>query len=185
MNTAIVIGSVADVAQKSGMSLAEAFIAVEAIAIVDLSGSMNSPDSRGGKSRYTIACDELAKLQAAMPGKISVIGFDNNAKFFPGGRPELMGGGTDLAGALQFARQSDVPGIRFIVISDGQPDNSGEALAEARKFKARIDTIFVGPEDDGLARKFLRELAAASGGQHVTSDKAQDLAQKTQTLLLA
>jgi NAD(P)H-hydrate repair Nnr-like enzyme with NAD(P)H-hydrate epimerase domain len=67
----------------------------------------------------------------------------------------------------------------------GQPDNAADAMAVARKFQARIDTVFVGPESDGLAQKFLRELAAASGGKHVKSDNAQDLAQKTQTLLLA
>jgi len=185
MTIAIVVGSVADVAAKAGMSIAEAFISVEAVAIVDVSGSMSSSDSRGGQRRYDVACQELAKLQAAMPGKISVIGFDDRPRWFPGGRPEFTGGGTDVASALAFARQSDVPGIRFILISDGQPDNATDAMAEARKFKARIDTVFVGPENDGLAQKFLRELADASGGLHVKSDKAQDLAQKAQTLLLA
>jgi hypothetical protein len=74
MTTAIVVGSVADVAAKSGMSIAEAFISVEAVAIVDVSGSMSSADSRGGQRRYDVACQELTKLQAAMPDRYKIPG---------------------------------------------------------------------------------------------------------------
>lgn len=178
----IVTGSIADVAQRAGQSLAQTFVNAECVILVDTSGSMGSADSRGGRTRYDVACEELAALQAAMPGKIAVLSFSDRTMFCPDGKPFNQGGGTDLAGALEFAHVADVPEIRFIVISDGEPDNAPAALAEAKKYRARIDTIFVGPEG-GAGRKFLEQLAAASGGQVITADRAKALADSAKRLL--
>ena len=90
-----------------------------------------------------------------------------------------------MVGALKFAKVADVEGIRFILISDGQPDDPQATLQVARTFKSRIDTIFVGPERDSSAQDFLRKLSNQSGGVHITADKAKELASKTQTLLLS
>jgi len=184
-STAIVAGSLSDVAKREDVSLAESFLSCDAIILCDVSGSMGAHDSRGGKTRYEVALEELAALQAHMPGKLAIIAFSDNALFVPGGTPPLLGEGTNLRGALAFARVADVPGMQFIVISDGVPDDRDGALAEARKYKAHISTVYVGPEDDyDGGRAFLAELAAKSGGQSVTADRAQELAAKTATLLL-
>ncbi len=184
--TAIVQGSLSAVAQRDGKSLAESFLNANAVIIVDTSGSMRTCDSRGGKPRYDVALQELAQLQLHMPGKLAVIAFSDNTIFCPGGQPPLLGGGTDLAGALRFAKVADVPGMRFVVISDGQPDDEREALAVAQTYTNRIDTIFVGPENDWHGgRSFLQRLAAASGGQHIAADRVQELASKTEQLLLS
>ena len=180
---AIVTGSIADVAQRSRQSLAQTFVGAECVILVDTSGSMGSADSRGGRTRYDVACEELAALQGAMPGKIAVLSFASNAMFCPDGTPFNQQGGTDLAGALQFARMADVPGIRFIVISDGEPDDAAAALAEAGRYKSRIDVIFVGPETSPAGRNFLGQLARASGGQQVTADRAVALADSAKRLL--
>lgn len=183
--TAIVAGSLSAIAHLSGGSIAESFIGSDVVVIVDTSGSMGQADSRGSKKRYTVACEELAKLQANMPGKIAVLAFSENVVFCPGGVPEMIGGGTDLAGALKFARVADVPPMRFIVISDGQPDDEQAALAEASKFTSRIDCIFVGPEDDYMGgRAFLDRLAKAHSGKSVTAKCAEQLAEKAEQLLL-
>lgn len=183
--TAIVPGSLYAVQQMRGGSLAETFTNCDIVAIVDVSGSMDMHDSRGGLSRYEVACQELARLQTQMPGKIGVIAFSGSAQFCPGGVPMYQGGGTDLSSALRFARIADVGGIRFIVISDGEPDSKEAALAEARQFKGRIDVVFVGPEgDDFGGRKFLEQLANAHGGQFVTAKCAVQLAEKVNILLL-
>lgn len=185
MNMAIVTGSIAALAADSGKSIAESFLSADAVIIVDTSGSMATLDSRGGKSRYNIALEELAQLQAHMPGKLAVIAFSGDAIFCPGGQPPLLGSRTNLAGALRFAKVADVPGMHFVVISDGQPDDEREALAVAATYKAKIDTIFVGPENDWHGgQAFLQRLAAASGGQHVSADRAQELAATTERLLL-
>lgn len=180
---ALVKGSLADVARQSGQSLATTFISCDVVVICDTSGSMGARDSRGGNSRYDQACYELAALQGSLPGKIGVITFSDTVMFCPNGTPLFLGGGTDLAKALTFAKVADVPGgMRFIVISDGDPDAPNEALAIARKYHNRIDTIYCGPEN-GHGRQFLEQLAAASGGSHVTAAQAKELASSVQKLL--
>lgn len=181
---AIVPGSLADASAQDGCSLAESFIGADAVIIVDVSGSMGAKDSRGGQSRYVIACEELARLQANLPGRCAVIAFSSQHRFSPGGVPVFLGGGTNLAGALRFARLADVEGVEFYVISDGQPDNQDEALLVARTIKAPIHTIYVGPEGGG-GLEFLARLAAANGGKAEVDFKVAALAEKVERLMLA
>ena len=179
----IVTGSIADVAQRSGQSLAQTFVGAECVILIDTSGSMGSADSRGGRTRYEVACEELAALQKALPGKIAVLSFSTTVVFCPNGQPYNQVGSTDLAGALAFAKVADVPGIRFIVISDGEPDNQANALREAKRYQNRIDVIYVGPESQPAGRDFLTKLAQASGGQQVTADRAAGMAESARRLL--
>jgi len=183
MNTEIVKGSIGAIAQQEGKSIAETFINADVIIIVDTSGSMCACDSRNGRSRYDVACEELKNLQASLPGKLALLSFSDDVIFCPSGIPFNYEGGTDLAKALKFAKIADVTGIRFIVISDGQPDNEEESLKVAKTFKAKIDTIYVGPEG-GDGQKFLKRLAKASGGQGVTADRVKELASNVERLLL-
>jgi hypothetical protein len=183
MTTAIVPGSISAIAQASGASLAETFLSVDVVIIVDTSGSMDQTDSRSGKSRYEVACDELRKLQASLPGKIAVISFSHDVQFCPAGVAMYFGGGTDLTRALEFVKVADVPGMQFILISDGQPDEAGSALRVARTFENKISVIYVGPEDQPSGRDFLQRLAAATGGKAITADRAKELAASVQFLL--
>jgi Mg-chelatase subunit ChlD len=182
-NTSIVKGSIAAIAKDSGKSLAHTFVDADVVVLVDTSGSMGTCDSRAGHSRYDVACDELAALQNSLPGKVAVISFSDRVMFCPNGIPLNLRGGTDIAGALRFARVADVPGMRFILISDGEPDDPQAALAEARQFKAQIDVIYVGSEILPTGRDFLTQLARASGGQAVTADQAKQLASIARRLL--
>lgn len=181
----IVAGSLADQARLNSTSLAESFLSAALIVIVDTSGSMGAGDSRGGKSRYDVACAELADLQHSMPGKVAVIAFSSDTVFVPGGLPPFLGGGTDLAGALQFAHVADTPGMRFVVISDGEPDDSSAALSVAATYINRIDCIYVGAESNPSGRHFLQLLAKSSGGKSVTADRAQELRSSIEALLLS
>lgn len=183
-NTAIIQGSISAIAQQNNKSLAESFVSADAIVIVDTSGSMSSSDSRNGKSRYDVACEELAQLQNSLPGKIAVLAFSDDVMFCPSGQPHDYCGGTDLAKALRFAKSADVEGMQFIVISDGEPDDRAEALKVAKTFKNKINVIYVGPEKSPSGRNFLTELAAASGGVAVTADRAQGLLEASKKLLL-
>ena len=180
---AMVQGSLGAVARQNGTSIAESFIECEAVILVDVSGSMAQNDSRDGQQRYKVACEELARLQKNMPGKIAVLSFSDATKFCAGGVPGFDMGGTDLTRALKFAKMADVTGMRFFVISDGCPDNEDSALTEARKFKNRIDTIYVGDESNRNAIDFLKRLAAASGGVHVDAARVLELSAKMELLL--
>lgn len=184
MNQAIVRGSLSSLAQQSGKSLAESFLSVDAIVIVDTSGSMDSGDARGGQSRYRAALEELSALQASLPGKIAVIAFSSRVEFCPGGVPTYFGGGTDVAGALQFARVADVPGMQFFLISDGEPNDEQKALSVAATFTNRINTIYVGPEQWPYGREFLRRLADATGGVSEVAELTRALGQTIKRQML-
>lgn len=184
MTTAIVKGSIQDIAKRDGVSLAESFVNCDAVVIVDVSGSMSFHDSRGERKRYDVAVEELTQLQTTMPGKLAVIAFSDGPIFCPSGLPPFLGSGTNLLEALKLARVADMPDMRFVIISDGQPDMPRECLALAATFRGRIDTVFVGPESDGAARDFMTRLANARGGQAVLAAQAKQLATTIEQLLL-
>lgn len=179
---AIVPGSLSAVSGKANMSLAESFLNVDALVVVDTSGSMANNDAAGGKTRYAAAVEELTRLQATLPGKIGVISFSDYPVFCPGGVPQNLGDGTNLSGALKYVKPADGLGIKFVLISDGLPDEPQDAIITARKFKTKIDVVYVGPEK-GSGSEFLAELAAATGGKSVAADLAKDLNNKVQLLL--
>lgn len=156
-------GSLADIARQTNTTLAESFINCDALILIDVSGSMANPDCSDHRTRYRAACDELEKLQSQLPGKIAVIAFSNKPEFSPSGFPRFISGGTNLAAGLQFIKVADGCGIKLICISDGEPDDSEEALKVAATFESKIDCIFIGPETSRGA-DFMRRLAAATGG---------------------
>lgn len=185
-NRAIVPGSLGAMARQNNQTLAESFLSVDAIIVVDMSGSMAAMDAPGGRSRYEAAEQELRDLQQQLPGKIAVVAFSSSVQFCPSGIPPRLGGGTALTAALRFVHPAD--GVaRIIVISDGQPDSPGDALREARRFKHKIDTIYIGPEDGwgSGGQAFLQELAAATGGQNLQSAAPGLLKNETLKLLSA
>ena len=186
MVSQLVKGSIAAIAQETGTSIAESFINADTMIIVDVSASMHQCDARRNgllMSRYKAACNELAQLQCTLPGKLAVIAFSDTAQFCPNGVPPLLGGSTDLAEALRFVQIADGCGIRFILISDGEPDDEHEALQVASHFTSRIDTVFVGPEG-GAGAAFLQRLAALHDGAFVFAGRTQDLAEHVHRLLL-
>lgn len=180
----IVKGSLADLARQTDTSIAESFVGADVVVIVDTSASMASEDSREGRSRYEVACEELARLQADCPGRIAVISFSHDVRFCPGGIPVYLGENTDLAAALRFAKIADLPGMRFILISDGEPDDETAALSIAASYSSRLDVIYVGPEERPRGRDFLERLARSHGGQAMTADRARELAATVQQLLV-
>lgn len=184
MNTSIVKGSIGAIAQINGKSIAESFVNANCIVIVDTSGSMNTHDDLP-QTRYERACNELAALQNSMPGKIAVLAFSDQVMFCPDGIPYQYGGGTDLAKALKFAKLADLPGMRMILISDGEPNDPSAALEVAKTFKTKIDVIYIGNESLPTGRNFLQKLANATGGQTVTADRAQHLLETATRLLLS
>ncbi len=178
---AIATGSIADVARQRGISLPEALLDCRCLAIIDVSSSMSIDDSRGNRTRYDVAVEELAIIQKKYAGQVAVIAFSDKAIFYPGGVPALLGGGTDLAEALRVASTFDH--VPFIVISDGEPDDANAALAIAATIKSPISTIYVGPETRSHGRAFLSRLASQHRGQAYTAARAIALADKVQLLL--
>lgn len=178
-------GSLADVASQNNTSIAETFIMADAVVIVDTSGSMGNPDSRDGQTRYAVAVHELEDLQATLSGKIAVLSFASSCHFCPNGIPHRPTGSTNLTGALGMAKIADIGQMRFILISDGMPDQPESALKIAGTFTNQIDTIYVGPEDRQRPQDYLARLAEASGGMSTTSACVKELSADIQLLLSA
>jgi Mg-chelatase subunit ChlD len=182
---AIVQGSLSAVAKKENASLAETFLNVDAILLVDVSGSMDTPDAEGGLTRHKAADKELEALQKQLPGKLAIIAFSDYPLFCPSGITEKLNGGTDLAKALEFVKPADGLGIKIIVISDGYPNDRNQTLKIARTFKSKIDVVYIGPEiGSGGGKDFLRELAEVSGGEYIKTKEVAKLADPVKTLLL-
>lgn len=167
MTTQLVYGSLKDISQRSGKPIAGTFLSVDALVMVDTSGSMDSEDCPGNRRRYDVACEQLIRLQRELPGKVGVISWSSSCQFNSGGVPYYFGGGTDLASVLKFVKPADGTSIKLILISDGEPDHEQGALDLARQFKSKIQTIYIGPEA-GYGRDFLRRLAEATGGKSVS-----------------
>ena len=195
MKYSITKGSLAELAQQNGATLAESFLSAEAIVIIDMSGSMGAQDAPplkrpefgddmpARRSRYDAAEDELRRLQAENPGKVAVVAFSSTVEFIPGGVPPRLGGGTDMAAALRFVLPADGTGTRLILISDGWPDEPAKTLEVARQFETHIECVFIGPEGNAGA-DFLRDLAQATGGRAFISNQPGLLKGAVERLLL-
>jgi len=181
MNNQIVKGSLSEVAQTSGKSLAEVWLDVDAMILVDVSWSMVGKDNTE-LSRLDRARKELIRLQGEMSGKLAIVSFSESVEFHANGILPDEQSTTNLTGALKYALRSDaIPGFRFVIISDGEPDNSESALKVAKSFKNKIDTVFIGGDFDG-GRKFLEKLSGVSGGKSM-SEKAEHLESAVVALL--
>lgn len=185
MSNLSILGSQSDLAQKNNMSLAETFLNVDLVALVDISGSMQTNDAGNGKSRWDVAQDHLTKLQGKYQGKIALIEFASFVEFRPNGKLSPANGGTNLTDALKFVKIADDCGIKIIVVSDGKPDNEQTALTQATRFTSKIDAIYCGDENDHEGgRAFLQRLVNATGGQLITSVTTGAIGDGLETLLL-
>jgi hypothetical protein len=185
MNNQITLGSQSDIAKRNNMSLAETFLNVDLIALVDISGSMASRDAQGGKSRWDIANQHLTNLQGLYQGKIALIEFASTTMFKPDGILSVPNGSTNLTDALQFVKVADSCGIKIVVVSDGVPDNPKTVLNEAKKYTSKIDVIYCGDENDYEGgRAFLQKLANVTGGQFFKSDSTGSIETEIEILLL-
>lgn len=179
----VVTGSIQQTSGKGKLEFAEAFVSVEAVMICDISGSMIKRDvaTEGGgyRSRWEECNVQLARLQKKFPGRLAVVAFSDEAMFLPGGVLPAPIAGTNLTGALTFVAPADGCGIKFIVASDGCP-NDPEGALNVAKTMSPVDTIYIGSDEGG--REFMEKLARASGGKSV--EAGVDLLEEVVTKLL-
>jgi hypothetical protein len=186
-NNSIVLGSLSSIAKRDNSSLAEAFMNVDIVVLCDTSSSMDindvPPDRR---KRHDARDDALIRVQHDHPGKIAVVSFSDTAMICPTGIPYRFDGMTNLAGGLRFVAEQFAGLAKLtIVISDGEPDSEGMAIAEAMKHPHPISCIYVGPEDNKKARHFLERLANARGGTYADSILTAMLPEKIERLMLS
>ncbi len=174
MSKSIVKGSISDMADKMGTSLAESLMSAEILVLLDVSYSMDAQDARNGKSRHSVAHEELINLQETNEGKIALVCFSDTVITCFDGNPVRANGSTNLTEGLNSIRMVDGTDIKIIVISDGEPNSESRALETARTFSSKINTLYIGPESGG-GRRFLEKLANQSGGQSLKSEEIGSL----------
>lgn len=176
-------GSITQRAALMGRTLADIMSAADTIVMLDISSSMATQDSRGRRARIDAATEDLAKLQEKFPGRVMLVQFNDSAEIVPTGVPGEPQGTTDVASALELVKDFDFDGMKFILISDGEPNSANGALAVAKTFRQPIYTIYVGPEG-GEGRAFLEALSSATGGTSMLAARADNLLGVATTLLL-
>lgn len=171
----VVPGSIKAIADTTGQDVMNVLMGVEAIILLDQSGSMNAIDTRDGMTRFEVADEELLNLQQMYPGKIALVSFSDRAQFCPSGVPVRMGQGTDMVAPLRWIVAAGADGLfDVIMVSDGEPDDAEKTLRFARDMKGAIHTIYIG-EEGGRGANFLRRLATATGGRQFESDRPGEL----------
>lgn len=170
-------------AANTGSAVMDALLRVEMIVLLDQSGSMNGMDTRDGRSRFDVAEDELAKLQARYPGKLALVEFSDVVNFLPGGVPTRIGSSTNMIAALRWLEALGVgDAFTVVLISDGEPtegtnyggDPETDTIHVARGLNCPINTIYIG-EEAGPGEEFLRRLAGATSGRQFEADKPGEL----------
>ena len=164
-HTLVATGSVGDVATKQNLSLAHAFVNVKIVVLCDRSGSMVECDAAGGKARFEVEDELVARLQKAHPGQLLLASFNDAGRVHTNGILPSPSGGTLLLAGLKMIQDYLVADVRAVLISDGEPyDDEKEILDYVRaNLVHRLDCMFAGPEGSAGAKLMQRIAAAARG----------------------
>jgi len=157
-------GSIQDIANQTGQTIESVFAACKAAVLLDVSGSMRDADVHFGneadrninvKSRFEAASDSLRDIQRLYKGHIAVICFSDSVQLCPSGVPYFQGGGTKLHSAMEYILPLDGSGMKFIIVTDGHPDNPDKCLKLKERFTQPFEIIGIGK---GANKEFLEKL---------------------------
>lgn len=183
--TQIIKGSIKDIATNGDTALA--ILNAKAALVCDRSGSMNEYTANG-KTRAQLEDEVVTELQSRYSGKIVVVGFNDSAYLCEDGVLPMPAAGTQFLSAFEVSEALSDAGLRVILISDGDPQESHDHLLDQarQKFHNNMDCIYVG--DEGSAGEdFMRRLADAVGGSATLCDLnagSKLLEETIETLLL-
>ena len=156
--------------------------------LADCSGSMGDLVGNSGMTKFRHLQIALADLEQGFPS-IKLVAFGSIAKVIKCSaqlpdptKGMSLGGGTNLAGALELAGQWKPR--KTIVVSDGMPDSESAATAAAQAMTGAIYTIYCGPEGHP-AIEFLRSLAKDTGGHAAVWDGRHEITGVIRALLPA
>jgi len=150
-NQGVAEGSIFDVSNRSGQKIEEIMADADVVVMLDISSSMSG-------ERYRRATNALETIQTRYRGRVLLVTFNNDAKLEYGGIPSSPSGGTSLTPALEIAQKFDGTEMKFIIISDGEPWDTREALEKSKEFTDPIDTVFIGNDGD-RGEQFMKDIA--------------------------
>lgn len=134
-------------------------------------GTIILADVSHSMSEFANGRPKIQILQNALDGiaqnHTPIVAFSRRVReLLPGQRLPEPDGSTALHLALSFCEARNPE--RIIVISDGHPDDPGQALWIADRLTGtRIDVIYCGPETDAVGIEFMRRLARGGGAAEV------------------
>lgn len=186
MNTDLVVkaGSVMDVARGGNVALA--MMDVKVVLICDRSGSMTACDAQGGRARYMVEDEIVARLQKKYPGKIALISFNDFAELCPNGELPQPTGGTSMEAGIDKARPIIEIGAKGILVTDGEPNSETAVFQSVAGLSGKLDTVFVG-NDNASGKAFMERLAKFLHGSFSSNSlkNPELLEQKITQLLLS
>jgi Mg-chelatase subunit ChlD len=139
--------------------------------IFDDSGSMSGEKFKNAQA----GCIEFMKNCAANKSAVGIypldcppIPMDTNLPVQAALVPHIkIGGSTPLFETLDKAQQETLKATRYIIFSDGEPDNvdlKDSCIKRAKEEKTPIDTVYIGGAGHTHAIRLLREIAESTGG---------------------
>ena len=155
--------------------------------IIDKSGSMATPDQKGGRSRWTVAQESTfalaSKCEQFDPDGITIYVFSGRFKRYENVTASKVNqifqendpsGSTDLAGVLKHATdnyferkaksQTKLNGETILVVTDGEPDDRKAVMKVIIETSRRMDRdeelaiSFIQVGTDAQATRFLKVL---------------------------
>lgn len=135
------------------------------VLILDISGSMAQRIS--GSSDRKI--DILERVVFQLPWQnYHVLLFNSETQWWFGGGMPPPSGGTAMHLALSVAKEMRPK--TTLVVSDGEPDEDGQALAVAKQITGVINTLYIGSDGNHEAIEFMRKLARLGCGHFHDQD---------------
>jgi len=136
------------------------------VIVADVSSSM--AEMAGARPKIQVLREALAMER----GNARIIAFSYSPTEVrtPEEIPE-PNGSTALHLALEMA--DTLRPERTLVISDGHPESEEKALRAADNLRGRIDVLYIGPEDDLKAIRFMSLLARVGAGRCEVNDIRQ------------
>lgn len=151
----------------------------QSILLLDFSGSMR--EWCGNYRKIEI----LQKAIAPITSQYKILAFNSATEWINENTlyPEPQGG-TALHLAIAVAVTHNPR--QTLIVSDGQPDDTKQALSQAKKLSGTISTLYIGSDSDKEAIAFMAKLARLGCGDAYVQDLAKGhkaLNQKIQHLL--
>lgn len=167
-------GSILSVADSNDpQDVSQALSEATTVILCDRSGSMSNIDAPQTKPRYVLEDEMIEALQRQYSGKIVLISFASLVEVELAGHLPLPSGSTEMANALQVAKEFiDIGLEEILLISDGDPSSPEVALRTATELKGLdgkqipVRAMYIGPHDDDVGKSFMKEIARRTGGTY-------------------
>lgn len=132
--------------------------------LADVSGSMSSL-AWGGRQKIDVLREAITYVRENTPSILITFSSTVQENVYEIPQP---GGNTALHLALESALKYSPK--TTLVISDGQPDDPSEALRQTHYLTGVINTLYVGPDTDQTAIRFMNDLARSGCGVYQKAD---------------